>query len=182
MVNNVYDALFHVTCENGTRFNYRTEKRVYDSYTEIKNLTDLQLYFNGGMEYYDESIVTQPVYTTVRESEWSFASCEFEQYVEEWMNEAGINTIIGILESGVYSNGHYLSHNHNAMEVLVKHRLDIEEIITNELQDDALTTYDGEFSFPRIVVLAFETVIKKYTIDTLKIGLQWEGDQHYDIS
>ena len=180
MVNNVYDALFHVTCEDGTRFNYRTEKRVYDSYTIIKNLADLELYFNGGMEYCHQETSTETRYLTVRESEWSFASCEFEQYVEEWMNEVGINTVISILEGGVYGNGHYLAHNHTAMEVLVKHRLDIEEIITNECPDDALTTYDGEFSFPRIVVLAFETVVKKYTIEALQIELQWEGDERYE--
>ena len=180
IVNNAYDALFHAECENGRRFNYRSEKLDCDSYKEIKNLQDLTDYFEGGMEYYDDSVFGEEEWTTVAESSWTFASNSFEEYVQDWMNSNGIECTIGVIESGVYSNGVDLCHTETAMEVLNKYRTDIEEILENEMPDDSYTDRYGNFSFARLAVAAFECVLKKYTIDALQIAPQWEDDQRYE--
>ena len=178
---NPYDALFHVTCENGTRFNYRTEKHPADTYNEIKNLTDLTDYFNGGMEYWSDIGDDEMELTGTREADWCFATNEFEEYIQDWMNNAGIDSVIGIIESGVYANGHELCFTNRAMEILIKHREHIEEIL-EESPDDVFTDQYGNFSFARLVVLAFEYTIKKWTIDALQVEPSWEGDQRYEYT
>jgi len=172
---NAYDALIHVTCENNTRFNYRTEKLDCDSYEEIKNLTDLENYFNGGMEYYDDSVFGEEEWTAVREAQWCFATNEFERYVQDWMNNSGINSVISVLESGIYrSAASDLIHNKVGMKILERYRTDIEEIITDNASEEMLWTSDGNFSIPRIAVLAFEITVRKWTIDTLNFEMTYE--------
>ena len=180
IVNNVYDALFHVGCENGTRFNYRSEKLDCDSYEPIKNLQELHDYFEGGIEYYDDKVFGEEEWTVVRNSSWTFASNNFEEYVQDWMNTNGIESVIGVIETGVYASGIEICHTQTAMKVLNKYRTDIEEVLEDNIPDELYIDHKGHFSFTRLVVIAFETILRKYTIDALQIAPAWEGDQRYE--
>ena len=177
---NPYNALFHVTCESGVRFNYRTERHATDSYEPIKNLQDLSNYFNGNIEYYDNSVFGEEEWTMVREADWCFSTNDFELYVQNWMNRAGINATIGMIESGVYSNAMELAHSKIALEVLNDHWLDIDEIINDYDGFDHLTDSHGIFSTTRIPAVAFELTVRKWTIEALQIHPAWTGDARYE--
>ena len=176
--------MFELTVENhhdGSEDLYE-----FDDSDAIKSFDDLHALFGGVMLYdvdadkliheddfkNDDRTDEELVFRVIK-ARWDFAKNSegrFHDYVQDWLNDAEISTIEGVLEGGILSGYTELVWNDTCREVFTRYMVYIETIIDDLAKEFGAGEYykvfeDNGFSVPLIVQIAFEETLRSQIVE-----------------
>ena len=171
--------MFELTVENhhdGSEDLYE-----FDDSDAIKSFDNLRALFGGVMlydveagrlihedDFKNDDRTDEELIFRVIKARWDFtknSESRFHDYVQDWLNDAEISTIEGVLEDGILSGYTDLIWNNTCREVFTRYMVDIETIMDDLAKEFGAGEYykvfeDNGFSVPLIVQIAFEETLR----------------------